>query len=110
MHCFQDFILIPLRGPTVPTGGRVSVGDLLREARRGIKYPLGLAVLFVAFTCLYLWIAAPLYVAKITITARRVAGAAITGSNLLVLGALGALPGSKKLTNYGKLKSILIPY
>jgi hypothetical protein len=92
----------------VPTGVRVSVDDLLRETRRGIKFPVGLAAVFVALTCLYLWTATPLYEAKITITARPTGDETVSGSKLLDLGSLGGLAGAKRLTNYDKLIAILI--
>jgi hypothetical protein len=92
----------------VPADGQVSVYDLWCEARRGLKFPLALAIVFVASTCVYLGVVTPLYEARITITARAVGDDAISGSKLLDLGALGGITGSKRLTNYDKLVAVLI--
>jgi hypothetical protein len=87
---------------------RVGVDDLLRETRRGMKFPLALAALFLLATFVYLAIVTPLYEARITITERPANETTIGGSKLLDFGSLGSLAGSKRLTNYDKLIAILI--
>ena len=87
---------------------RVNVAELVRDLRRGIAIPLGMAILFVAISCLYLTYATPLYLAKVTITSRPIEQDSIERPQTLNISALGALTGAKKLSSYEKLVAVLI--
>jgi len=90
------------------TSSVVSITALGRALRSAWYIPFGMAALFFIVACIYLWLATPLYEARVTITSRPVKGSgSLPEFSSLGLDLLGSLGTSGTLTSYDKLIEIL---